>query len=154
MRRPTLLFLLLLLLLASPALADRHTVSGTVVDDERLPLPGVTVVIKGTTIGTTTGIDGDYSLGVHPDDTLRFTFVGFQDLEVPVDGRSLISVTMQTSAIVLDDVVVVGYGVQTRASMVASIAQTTGDELLQVGDVSNISQALQGMLPGITAITS
>lgn len=154
MRRSVLFLFAFLLFMASPALAERYTATGNVIDDERLPLPGVTVMIKGTTIGTTTDIDGNYSLEVNPQDTLSFTFIGYQELEIPVDGRNVIDVTMQTSAIVLDDVVVVGYGLQTRASMVASIAQTSGDDLLQAGEVTSVSQALQGMLPGITAISS
>ncbi len=154
MQRKLLLLLSCMLMFSLPVLADNHTVTGTIVDEDRLPLPGVTVIIKGTTIGTTSNIDGQYLLNVGPQDTLRFTFIGFQPLDVYVDGRSLINVTMQTSAIILDDVVVVGYGIQTKASVVASIAQTSGDDLLKAGGVTNVSQALQGMLPGITSVSS
>ncbi len=154
MPRSVLFLLPLILLLALPAAAQRITVTGMVVDEERLPLIGTTVRVKGTTIGTITDIDGNYRLEVNPNDTLSFTFIGYQELIVPIDRRVLINVTLQSSAIMLEDIVVVGYGVQTKASVVASIAQTSGEELLKTGSVTMISQALQGMLPGVTAITS
>ena len=144
-----------LVLLCSLTMAQRATVTGTVTDDVTgETLPGVAVVIQGTTIGTTTDFDGQYAIEVNRGDVLVFSFMGYTPKEIEVGDRNIIDVQLSTDIMGLDEVVVVGYGVQTRASVVASIAQTTGEDLLMVGDVTNVSQALQGMLPGITAITS
>ena len=82
-----------------------------------------------------------------------FSFVGFQTLTVPIDGKQLIDVTMKEDAIALDELVVVGYGVQKKESSVAAITQVNGNALLQ-SSASSISGALAGQVPGITTIQS
>ena len=155
MPRSIILSFVAILFLASSAWAQRVTVTGTVTDGSTgETLPGVAVVVQGTTLGTTTDIDGKYSIEVNRGDALVFSFMGYVPQEVEVTDRTVIDVQLGADIVGLDEVVVVGYGVQTRASVIASIAQTTGEDLLMVGDVTNVSQALQGMLPGITAISS
>src|SRR5690606_26753240 len=93
---------------------DQITVAGTVSDAHGDPLPGVTVSVLGTTIGTATDLDGVYSLSVPDGSTLVFSFIGFQSQTVEVGGRSVIDVVMREDLTSLDEVVVVGYGTQRR----------------------------------------
>ncbi len=131
------------------------TVTGVVVDEDGNPMPGVTVIVKGTTIGTITGINGQYSLEVeNEDDILVFSFIGMTTQEVSVRGKVNISITLTSSPELLDDVVVVGYGVQKKESVVGAITRATGEELQQAGGVTNVGEALQGRLPGVTTIFS
>jgi TonB-linked SusC/RagA family outer membrane protein len=131
------------------------TITGTVTDSDGNALPGVNVRVKGTTTGTITNSDGKYSIQVESEeDILVFSFVGMTTVEIPVADKTEISVTLQGSSELLDDVVVVGYGVQTKESVVGSITRTTGDELQQAGGVTNVGEALQGRLPGVTTIIS
>ncbi len=155
MQKHLLISLSFIMLLTSALWGQRVTVNGTVSDDVTgETLPGVSIIIEGTTLGTTTDINGSYSIDVNRDDVLLFSFVGYLTQRIEVADKTIINVAMPMDVIGLEEFVIVGYGVQSRASVVASIAQTTGDHLLSVGDVSNVSQALQGMLPGITAITT
>ena len=100
MLKKSLLFLFMVL--ASPALWAQLTVSGTVTDTYHDPVPGVSVVIKGSLTGTITDIDGNYSLQAGSDDVLVFSFVGMTTQEVAVEGRSSINLTMQSALLDLD----------------------------------------------------
>ena len=95
---------------AFAASAQDKAVSGTVIDETGEPVIGATVMVKGTKIGTATDIDGRYSLNTPPVSTLIFSYVGYTTQEIPVDGRSVIDVTLKESRELLDEVVVVGYG--------------------------------------------
>ena len=108
-------------------------VKGIVEDQMHERMPGVTVSIPGTNTGTITDVNGCYSINV-PNNTkeLMFSFVGFQTLTVPIDGKQLIDVTMKEDAIALDELVVVGYGVQKKESSVAAITQVNGNALLHL----------------------
>ncbi len=155
MQKYLLISVSFVLLFSFSVLGQRVTVTGTVYDDETSEtLPGVTIVVEGTPTGTITDIDGNYSIEAEMGDVLLFSFVGYLTQSREVGERTVMDVYMPTDMIGLDEFVVVGYGVQSKASVVASIAQTTGEDLLSVGDVTNVSQALQGMLPGITAVTT
>ncbi|MDX1283357.1 MAG: TonB-dependent receptor [Draconibacterium sp.] len=134
---------------------QQKQVTGTVVDSDGNPMPGVTVLVKGTTTGAVTDIDGNYTVQV-PDDNavLVFSFVGMSSQEIPVAGQTTISVTLESDTELLEDVVVVGYGVQKKESVVGAITRATGDELQQAGGVVNVGEALQGRLPGVTTILS
>jgi len=127
-------------------------VTGTVTDAQTGdPLPGVNIVVKGTTTGTSTDMDGNYSIEVAPDATLVFSFVGYVAREVPVDARTTINVKLRQSAEELEEVVVVGYGQQQKASVTASISQTTGEDIAEV-PTTNVGNALTGRMPGLTTI--
>ncbi|MBR6278865.1 MAG: TonB-dependent receptor [Bacteroidales bacterium] len=147
MRR--LIFLGLLILLIPFALnAQNIRVSGTVVDDGNVPLPGVNVVEEGTTNGTITDIDGNYSLEVPSDAKISFSFIGFMNHTENVNGRSSISVAMKSDNQEIEEVVVVGYGTQRKEAVTGSVASVKGDDMRAVAG-SNITQSLQGRVAGV-----
>jgi len=129
---------------------QQRTVSGTVTDNSGQPLPGVTVVIKGTTQGTVTNADGNYSLSNIPEDaTLVFSFVGMRTLEEAAGGRTSINVVLEQETIGIDEVVAIGYGTQRRENVTGSVA-TAGAEKIEGEPVTTIAQALQGDISGVT----
>ena len=134
--------------------AEEKMVQGTVKDGDRLPLPGVTVIVKGTRTGTVTDTDGVFSINVEKGDILQFSCIGYQTVEQRVTDRYQINIFLPVSAETLDEVVVVGYGVQKKASAVGSITQVKGESLMQTGGTATISQALQGMMPGVTVMAN
>lgn len=146
------LILPLLLLWQASAFAQ-HTVTGQVRDAETSePLPGVNIIIKGTAQGTAADINGEYSLRVFsPNDTLIVSFIGFQTQEVPVNGREVVDVELQSEASELDEVVVVAYGEQKKISVVGSQATIQPTEL-QSAPVGNLSTTLAGKLAGIVSV--
>lgn len=131
------------------------TVSGSVSDAQGEPMPGVTVVVKGTTNGTVTDFDGKFTLKVpQKGAVLVFSFVGYSSQEIPVGNKTTFNVTMEETTVGVEEVVVVGYGVQKKESVVGAITQTTGEDLLKAGGVTNVGEALQGRLPGVTTLVS
>ena len=130
------------------AFAQNLTVSGTVKDNKGEPLPGVNIVLDGTTTGTVSDIDGNYRIEVPSTGTLVFNFIGYNVQSVPVNGQSVINVTMNPSDISLEEIVVVGYGTQRREAVTGSVASMRGDALREV-PASNITQALQGRISGV-----
>ena len=126
------------------------TVSGIVKDESNMPLPGVTVVVKGTTKGTITDVDGNFTfVGLKPTDVLLFSFIGMDPLEMPVGSQTTFSISMKTSSIGIEEVVAVGYGVQKKASLTSAISQIKADEALKNKGINNVSVALQGEIPGL-----
>ncbi len=133
--------------------AQPMNVSGKVTDSSGLPLPGVSVVIKGTTNGTVTNGNGEYSLTNIPNDaTLQFSFVGMKTQEISVAGKSSINVNMEEDAIGIEEVVAVGYGTMRKIDLTGSVSQVKADDLVNVS-VSNPSQALQGRVAGLSVMT-
>ncbi len=114
-----------------------------------MPIPGVNVVIKGTTVGTITGGDGTFSMQAADGEVLVVTYIGYTPEEVTVKGNTPINLSLMPDMIGLSEVVVVGYGQQKKASVVGAIAQTTGATLQRAAGVSNIGAALTGNLPGV-----
>ncbi|WP_233378945.1 TonB-dependent receptor [Maribellus sp. CM-23] len=133
---------------------QKKTVSGKVTDEKGLPLPGVSVMVKGTAIGITTDVDGNYALEI-PDEAavLVFSFVGMRREEVNIGGQSVINVTMAEDLIGIDEVVAVGYGVQKKINLTGSVASINGD-VLDNRPVPNVGTGLQGLLPGVTVTSS
>ena len=126
------------------------TITGQVVDlSTNESLPGVNVVVKNTTVGTVTDIDGNYRLTV-PDDaqTLVFSSVGYVKEEVPIGNQTVINLSMSTDVQALSEVVVVGYGTQKKSDIVGSVASISTERLEQNAN-PNIFQALQGAAPGL-----
>ncbi|WP_116127283.1 SusC/RagA family TonB-linked outer membrane protein [Lewinella sp. IMCC34183] len=145
---PLLLVLFGLCFTLSPTLSGQDTpgtaVSGTVIDADGLGLPGVTVLETGTTNGTQTDLDGNYLLNVaSPSATLRFTFIGMEPVERTLDGRTTLDVTMTENVSTLDEVVVVGYGTQSRSRVVSAVDQISEDAF-DGRPAVNATQALQG----------
>lgn len=146
----------LLLFIAGTASVYADTVRGTVVDDTGEPLIGATIALKGCSAATASDIDGNYSLQV-PDlktAVLKVSYVGYLPQEIKVNGRSTVDVTLQTNAEQLEEVVVVGYGQQKKASVVGAITQTTGEVLERAAGIHDISAALTGNLPGVVTMQS
>lgn len=135
---------------ASTQLFAQHTVEGTVIDAaDRSTLPGVNISVKGTTIGVSSGTDGTYSLTV-PDSegTLVFSFIGYQILEIPIEGRTVIDAELVSATLEGEELVVVGYGTQSRRGITGSISSVQTEKLNSVGRTS-INQMLQGRASGL-----
>ncbi len=125
------------------------TVTGTVTDELNTPLPGATVLEKGTTNGTTTDFDGNFSIDVANENVvLEFSYIGYSTMEAAVNGRSSISVQLAEDATQLEDVVVVGYGVQKKSDVTGAISSIKSEDFNQ-GVVANPGQLLQGKLAGV-----
>jgi TonB-linked SusC/RagA family outer membrane protein len=130
-------------------MAQDLNISGTVLDGSGDPVVGASVVVKGTTIGVTTGINGDYNIAAPSDATLTFSFLGMETKEEAVDGRGRVDVVMGSSEQALEEVVVVGYGVQKKANLTGSVASIDAQDL-QSRPIQNLSQALQGLAAGVS----
>ncbi|MFW5751779.1 MAG: SusC/RagA family TonB-linked outer membrane protein [bacterium] len=134
---------------------QQKEITGTVVDSDDMPLPGVTVVVKETTIGTVTNADGEFSLNVPADaETLQFSFVGMRTQEIAIGDQTHFSVTMEEESIGLEEVVAVGYGVQKKETVVGSVGQVSDEELKRRGNVNDLRESLVGQIPGMVALTS
>ncbi len=128
---------------------DNITVKGTIVDESGEPLPGATIQHLGTTNGTITDIDGNFSLSVPADATLTISFIGYKSIEVAVDGKTALGkIALAPDMIGLDQVVVVGYGTQRKVDLTGSVAVVDADEMKKVSN-SNISTMLQGKVSGV-----
>ncbi len=132
------------------------SVSGVVVDDGGQPIPGATVLLKeNPQVGTVSDLTGAFSIFVpNTSTTLVVSFVGMETQEVAVGSKTAVKVTLSSDTQEIEEVVVVGYGQQKKASSVGSIATTKGDDLLKTGGVSNVSEALQGQMAGVVAVSS
>ncbi|MBN1984956.1 MAG: TonB-dependent receptor plug domain-containing protein, partial [Prolixibacteraceae bacterium] len=135
--------------------AQVRSISGTVTSTEDgSTIPGVSINLKGTTMGTITNIDGVFNLEVPNDaQTLVFSFVGMKTVEVPIEGQSVFTVQMSPDILGIDEVVVVGYGTATKQSFVGT-ATTIKNENMQSKAVSNVSQSLAGEAAGVQVINT
>lgn len=146
--RKKIFFLVLLSSFSCMSFAQEINVTGTV-SEANEPLPGVTVLLNGTSNGTVTDFDGHYSLSNVPaDGVLQFSYVGFTTQDVEVTGKSVINVTLSADAESLQEIVVVGYGTQRKEAVTGSVASIKGSEIRDVPS-ANVSEALQGRLPGV-----
>ncbi len=135
-------------------LKPQKSVKGTVTDSNGETLPGVTVVVKGTTIGTTTDMDGNYTLEVPSDDAiLQFSFVGMETIELPVNGQSTVNTTLALSNIGLEEVVAVGYGTQKKSDVVSSVVSVAVDDVVKVAS-SDLGEMLRGKATGVQITTA
>ncbi len=153
MKKHFLAFLFLLVSGVMTALAS-VTVSGTVTEKGGEPLVGVSVLLNGTSRGTTTDIDGNYTIADVPDNgVLTFRYFGMATEEVKVGGRSNISLEMHDDALKLDEVVVIGYGSAKAKDLTAPITVIKGDELTNIPSASPMA-ALTGKVPGVNILNS
>ena len=129
---------------------SKITVTG-VVSDNLGPVPGAGIMVKKTTDGTVTDLDGRYSIQAREGDVLVFSCMGYADVERTVGKQSVINVTLSDDSTLLDEVVVVGYGTQRKESVVGAITSVKGDALVETG-VSNITNAIAGKLSGVVTI--
>ena len=146
------LMMLPMMLLTIWSFGQNVNLQGTVVDDSGSPLPGVTIVVKGTMEGTISDIDGSFSFSdVSNDATLVFSFIGMRTQEVLVDGQSIINVTMEEEAIGIDEVVAIGYGVQKKKLTTGANINVGSDDLIQQS-TSEALEAIQSQAPGVNIV--
>ncbi|MCE2612488.1 TonB-dependent receptor [Flavobacteriaceae bacterium D16] len=136
-----------------PVTALQNTVSGTVTDNTGAPLPGASIVQKGTTNGTQTDFDGNYTIDVPGDAVLVISYIGFATQEISVNGRSSINVQLEESASALSEVVVLGYSTQTRGDVTGSVASVDVAEATKA-PIVNAAEALEGRVTGVTVTNS
>lgn len=144
------LLLMLLLCIGYRAVFAQQTISGTVtsgLDGEGLP--GVSIVVKGTTIGTTTNVEGEYQLQIPADaETLVYSFIGYQTYEEAIGNKSIMDVVLYEDVQSLQEVVVVGYGTATRKELTGAVSSVSGEDIVGLNP-TRIDQALQGQVAGV-----
>jgi TonB-linked SusC/RagA family outer membrane protein len=150
--RVILSFCLFFALLSTQAMAQQQ-VAGKVTDSRGEPLPGVNIIIKNTSKGTVTGVDGNYSLGVDEKSILSFSFIGYISQEIPVNASTKIDVTLKEDLQNLDEVVVVGYGTVKKSDLTGSVSSISSAEL-KATPVTTFDQALQGRAAGVQVVQS
>tara|TARA_R110001632_G_scaffold202670_1_gene325849 strand:+ start:1305 stop:4520 length:3216 start_codon:yes stop_codon:yes gene_type:complete len=144
------LIITLVMVCAQNVLGQTKTITGLVSDEAGLPLPGVTVVVQGTVNGTTTDFDGNYSIGnVGPEDRLVYTYIGMVSQTLNVGQQTTINVTLLESYESLEEVVVVGYGVQKKALTTGANLNVKGEDIAEL-NTSTAMEALQGVAPGVS----
>ena len=155
MKNPAKKLLLALLCLGVAwSLSAQTTITGVVTDETGEPLIGAGVMVEGTQIGTITGIDGDYSLTVPADAVnLVFSYIGFSNQVVPIDGRTKIDIVMAADQTFLDEVVVVGYATVKRRDLLGSVSSVNSDKIAEQ-PVTTVSQALSGKMAGVSVVTT
>ncbi len=133
--------------------AQNITVSGLVVDDKGEPVVGAGVVVKGTTRGASTDLEGKYSIAAPSDATLVVSFTGYATVEQPVNGSTKVNITMVEEAQRLDDVVVIGYGVARKRDLTGAVSSVRAKELAEI-PVTSTAQAITGRMAGVQITTT
>lgn len=135
---------------ASPVPVEQKGVSGTVKDKNGDPLPGVSVVVKGTTVGTITDSQGAFMLNIPAEaQTLLFSFVGMLAQEIPVAGKTTFDIILQDETVGVEEVVVVGYGTQKKVNLTGAVSAVKIDEKITSRSLTNVSSGLNGLVPGL-----
>ncbi|MBN3582336.1 TonB-dependent receptor [Algoriphagus aestuarii] len=143
-----LMVVLLLLSGVTHTFAQQAQVTGTVLDETGFPLPGVTILVKGTTRGATTDLDGKYSINASSNETLVFSFIGYSPKEISVGNQSVIDVALDPDLADLEEVVVVGYGTAKKSQLTGAIS-SVGSKEIQELPITDARQALQGRAAGV-----
>lgn len=132
---------------------NKKTITGTILDEKGESIIGASVAVKGTTNGTITDIDGKFSLNVNENDILAISYVGFLAQEIPVTGKSNLQITLKENTEMLDEIVVVGYGVMRKRDLTGAVS-SIDSKSMQDKPVANIGEALQGRASGVQIINS
>lgn len=148
-----LLLTLFVGLVGQLAIAQQKTVTGTVTDENGIPIPGVNIVVQNTTIGTQTNFDGEYSINAQVGETLSYSYIGKKIVNRTVGASNVINVAMEKSAEALDEVMVVAYGSANKRSFTGA-AETLTDEAVTRGATASFETALQGKISGVNISTS
>ena len=152
--RKIVLSVFAVLMFCAGAAAQGQRITGTVTDDSGLPVIGATVSVVGTTVATSTDLDGMYEIKAAIDATLEFSYIGLATQNVAVAGRTVINVVMKSDAHQMEELVVVGYGSGVAAkSLVGSVSSVKGDKVAST-PVANVADVLQGKIPGLQVFTS
>ena len=143
--------LLALFVIFTGAQLYAQKVTGVVVDETNSPIPGVNVLVKGTTNGVVTSGDGSYSIvpANIQKDILSFSFIGMESKEVNINGEKVINVQLKSSTLQIEEVVAIGYGTVKKRDVTGSVASVSGEQITAI-PVANVAQALQGRLPGVS----
>jgi TonB-linked SusC/RagA family outer membrane protein len=147
------LALALLLVLVSVALAQDKVVSGTVTDETGVGMPGVNVIVRGSTVGTVTDMNGAFSVTAKESDILAFTFVGYKTTDVTVGSQTNINVSLSPDFTSLDEIVVTGYSVDNRRTITGAVSTVKTKDLTVIPS-GNVEQQLQGRVPGVTVVSN
>jgi TonB-linked SusC/RagA family outer membrane protein len=151
--RILLSMVLLMVLLTGMASAQQKSIAGAVTDETGAPVPGVTVLVKGTTVGTVTDFDGKYTLTAPSEaKILLFAYVGMKPQEIEIAGKTKIDVVMKAEVVGVDEVVVVGYGTQQKKTLTGAVS-TVNNEDLRSSTSSNAASRMQGRVAGVTITT-
>jgi TonB-linked SusC/RagA family outer membrane protein len=151
--RMVLSLVLLMVLTAGMAFAQK-TITGKVTDDSGSVIPGATVIVKGTTTGTVTDIDGNFNLNVPANaQTLSFSFVGMVSVDVQIGQNTVINVSMKSETIGVEEVVVVGYGTRLKEQLTGSVS-TVSDKQLKTSSAPSVVSRMQGQISGVTVTSS
>ena len=143
----------LLILFIISTYGQEKTISGTVTDQNNVPLPGVSVVVVGTSNGTQTDFDGNYSITANVGQILRFSYIGQKGVDRTVAAASTINIKMIEDAVAMDEVIVVAYGTSKKSDFTGSAAQINA-ESIEDRPITNVVQALQGAAPGVNVASS
>jgi TonB-linked SusC/RagA family outer membrane protein len=145
----------LLLLLSSFALFGQRSVTGTVLDENSQALPGVNVIVKGTTTGAITDAEGNFTIEApdDPETVIAFSFVGYSLQEITLGTQTTLNIAMEPDFVGLDEVVVVGYGTVKKSDITGSLSSVT-DEMIKEMPVTNINQAIQGRAAGVDVVNA
>ncbi|UII75347.1 TonB-dependent receptor [Flagellimonas sp. HMM57] len=146
-----LLFVMFFLSISGMLWSQEKQITGTVKDTDGMPLPGATIVVQGTTNGTQTDFDGNYTIKVAEGSVLSFSYIGFASQSITVGSSSTINITLEEDSAQLDEVVVVGYGTQKAVNLTGSVETVKAEEITRQ-PVIQTSQALAGLVPGLTAV--
>ena len=133
--------------------AQTRQISGKVTDEGGAPIPGVSVIVKGTTTGTVTGTDGNFSLTAPENEVLAFSFIGMKPVEVEVTANNVYNITMQYDVIGVDEVMVVAYGTSTRSSFTGSAKQIGAEELEKTKTI-DLAKSMEGKIAGVQVVTT
>ncbi len=142
----------MLLIAVLPSLAQKITVHGTVVNETGEPLIGATVMEKGTSTGTATDLDGHFEINVDPKATLTVSYIGYDPMDVPVNGRTDLHVVLRENSTMLAETVVIGYGSVKKSDATGSVALVTPDEI-EAGISTSAQDLLTGASPGVVVTT-
>ena len=126
----------------------QQTISGVVTDENNLPIPGVNVIVKGTANGSSTDFDGNYTIIASKGDVLQFTYVGYTTQEITVGDANTINVALKESLSELDEVVIIGYGSESKADVSGAVGSVKAEDLT-MAPVASVSTALAGRVAGV-----
>ena len=143
-----MLLLTLFCAMFSSAYAQSKTITGKVVDNYGIPLPGVNIILDETTIGTQTNFDGEYTIEAQPEDIIVFSYLGFKSQRITVGSQNVIDIILEDDTSALEEVVVVGYGTKKKSDIISSVVTVDKDDLVKVA-TSDVGEMLRGKAAGV-----